>query len=135
MIKKMNYKVLLIVVILFSALVFAKVLKGRTFDFGMNNQMITVAIKVEETAELEYSDLINEGIHRSGVVSDGEIASMETIPQGYRIVADIPVTRSGPYMKFGSQPIKMGSPIVIEGDRFYFNGIIIYIEAGEENEK
>ncbi len=133
--KNRYFIIFLIVIILFSGLVFIKILKGRTFDFAQNNRMITVSIEVLKTTELDLKEFINESVYRSGVATDGKIVSIDRIPDGYIIVANIPVTYSGPYMKFGSQPVKMSLPFVIEGNRFYFEGIITYIEAGEEDEK
>ena len=121
-------------VVLFSGVVFWKVARGRSFDFDRNTHMIEIVVRVDEEADLALEGVVGATVFRSGVPSDGRIKDIERTVDGYVVEARIPVTQAGPYRKFGSQPVKMGSPLVLEGERFYLDGRIVYIEAGEVNE-
>ena len=135
MIKDKKFISMLIIVILFSMLVFFKVSQRRNFNFDFNNHMISIVLCVDKPLTLNYGDLTGEKVYRSGVESEGEIVRVEKVQDEYRVIAKIPVTQSGPYMKFGSQPVKMGYPLIIEGNLFYFEGVITYIEVGDKDEK
>ncbi|MBK5252527.1 MAG: hypothetical protein JJE29_07845 [Peptostreptococcaceae bacterium] len=126
---------LLMIVAAFGALVLYNVYEGRDLNLGQNTETVFVTIAYDGPVEIEKESLVDRAIFKSGIESEGRIVFIEKTENNYRIKTSIPVTKSGPYMKFGSQPVKIGKPFILEGGEFYFEGYISLIEAGVDNEK
>ncbi|GEM_PF-2434830 len=135
MIKNKMGTVLFILVVVFASAVLYNVYEGRDLNLNRKAEMISVAIVYEGPVEIDKKAVLGQPVFKSGLESEGRIDSLEKKDDSYRISAVLPVTKSGPYMKFGSQSVKMGNPFVLEGEDFYFEGYIAFVEAGVENEE
>src|SRR6056297_1038548 len=135
MIKNKMGIILLLIVVVFGSAVLYNIYEGRDLDLSSKAEMISVSVVYEGPVEIEKEAIEGQTVFKSGIESDGRIVSVERKDDSYRIAATIPVTESGPYMKFGSQSVKMGNAFVLEGQAFYFDGYIAFIEAGVENEE
>ncbi|HKL10084.1 MAG TPA: hypothetical protein VJ990_01490 [Clostridia bacterium] len=135
MIKNKMGIILLLIVVVFGSAVLYNIYEGRDLDLSSKAEMISVSVVYEGPVEIEKEAIEGQTVFKSGIESDGRIVSVERKDDSYRIAATIPVTKSGPYMKFGSQSVKMGNAFVLEGQAFYFDGYIAFIEAGVENEE
>ncbi len=127
--------ILLSFVVIFGALVLYNIYEGRDLNLSQNTETVFVTIAYKGPVEIEKESLVGAAVFKSGIESEGRIVFVEKTENDYRIKTSIPVTKSGPYMKFGSQPVKMGKTFILEGVDFYFEGYISLIEAGVDNEK
>lgn len=135
MIKNRMGTILLLIIVVFGAAVLYNVFEGRDLDLNPNTETVLVSLVYEGPVEIEEEAISGQAVFKSGIASEGKIDSVEKRESSYRITAEIPVTKSGPYMKFGSQSVKMGNTFVLEGADYYFEGYISLIEAGAENEE
>jgi hypothetical protein len=125
---------LLMIVAVFGAIVFYNIYEGRDLNLSQNTETVFVTIAYDGPVEIEKESFLGRAVFRSGIESEGKIVFVEKDEEEYRIKASIQVTKSGPYMKFGSQPVKIGKTFILEGQEFYFEGYISLIEAGVDNE-
>ncbi|PLX31677.1 MAG: hypothetical protein C0604_06775 [Clostridiales bacterium] len=134
MIKNKMGIILLLIVVVFGSAVLYNIYEGRDLDLSGKAETVSVSVVYEGPVEIGKAAIEGQPVFKSGIESEGRIVSVEKAGDSYRIIASIPVTKSGPYMKFGSQSVKMGNAFVLEGQEFYFEGYIALIEAGVENE-
>jgi len=127
--------VLLVFVVAFGALALYNAFEGRDLNLSQNTETVSVTIAYHGPVDIENESIVGTPVFKSGIESQGRIRSVEKSGDAYNILASIPVTKSGPYMKFGSQPVKIGRPFILESKDFYFEGYISLIEAGVGNEK